>query len=293
MYAQFFGNYLLSRNAITTDQLVDAINAQRLAHMKLGTLALHAGYMTASEVDQIIIQQTHEDKLFGEIAIEDGYLSEAQVASLLQMQTPDFLLLGQILVEKGVLTNVDLENLMVDYKSENEIFELDMISEQKEKVSQLIRNFFTLTDREVPSHVIKYLNLLFNNLVRFIGEDFTPLNPSLCPEYATICCASQKLSGKFEAIAYLDMSQETAICFASRYVSDEFLSYDEYVQASLEDFLNLHNGLFNVNLSNDESIELTLEAPEILMDSVISNDSDTVLLPIIYPFGTINFLITL
>lgn len=293
MYSQFFGNYLLSKNAVTTVQLIEAINAQRLTHMKLGTLALHAGYMTASEVDNVVIQQTHEDTRFGEIAIKEGYLTEAQVTSLLQMQTPDFLLIGQILVEKGALNNVELENLIIDYKSENEIYDLDMISEQRDKVNDLIRNFFTLTDREVPSHIIKYLNLLFNNLVRFIGEDFTPLSPSLCPEYATSHCASQKLSGKFNAISYLDVTEDTAICFASRYVGDEFLDFDEYVQASLEDFLNLHNGLFNVNLSNDESVELQLDPPVYKRDSLICNPTDTVLLPIVYTFGTINFLITL
>ena len=40
-----------------------------------------------------------------------------------------------------------------------------------------------------------------------------------------------------------------------RYVKDHFIDYDEYVQASLEDFLNLQNGLFIVNVSNDSSTE--------------------------------------
>ena len=43
---------------------------------------------------------------------------------------------------------------------------------------------------------------------------------------------------------------------------DEFQEYDEYVQSSLEDFLNLQNGLFIVNISNDSNTELTLGVPE-------------------------------
>ena len=56
--------------------------------------------------------------------------------------------------------------------------------------------------------------------------------------------------------------EDTAIAFASRYVHEQFHSYDEYVQASLEDFVNLQNGLFIVNVSNTSNTELTLGAPE-------------------------------
>ena len=94
MYAQFFGNYLLS-HGITKEQLMHAMQEANNEHPKLGTLAMHAGYMSASEVDRVIIMQTHEDKRFGELAIREGYLTEAQVTELLQTQNPNFLLLGQ------------------------------------------------------------------------------------------------------------------------------------------------------------------------------------------------------
>lgn len=62
MYTQFFGNYLLEKDIITTEQLLDALQEQSKVHLKLGTLAIHEGYMTAGEVDNIIIMQTHQDK---------------------------------------------------------------------------------------------------------------------------------------------------------------------------------------------------------------------------------------
>ena len=81
MYAQFFGNYLLS-HGITKEQLMHAMQEANNEHPKLGTLAMHAGYMSASEVDRVIIMQTHEDKRFGELAIREGYLTEAQVTDV-------------------------------------------------------------------------------------------------------------------------------------------------------------------------------------------------------------------
>ena len=73
MYAQFFGNYLLSQEAVTKDQLIQALQKMSSTQIKLGTLAIHAGYMTASEVDRIIIEQTRQNRRFGELAVSEGY----------------------------------------------------------------------------------------------------------------------------------------------------------------------------------------------------------------------------
>ena len=86
------------------------------------------------------------------------------------------------------------------------------------------------------------------------------------------------------------MPETACIAFASRYVGETFTAFDEYVQSSLEDFLNLHNGLFNVNVSNEFSIELALDPPMVETDELLTFKSETYLLPIVYPFGTIHFI---
>lgn len=290
MYAQFFGNYLLSRNAVTKDQLIRAMQQKSCEHIKLGTLAIHAGYMTAKEVDQIVIMQTHQDKRFGELAISEGYLTELQVAELLKEQSPDFLLLGQVLVDEGIIDNQQLQSLIVDYQSENELYDFDYSAETKETISRLVENFFVVTERTLTSFELSFLHLLFNNLIRFIGDDFTPVGPSVCTEYPTNYCVSQQISGEFSMKVYIDMTETASIQFASRYVGETFTEFDEYVQASLDDFLNLHNGLFNVNISNDRSIELKLEPPVQETNELLTFHTETYLLPIVYPFGTIHFI---
>ena len=109
MYAQFFGNYLLSHGVVTREQLLETMHRKSSTKIKLGTLAIHAGYMTANEVDRIVILQTHEDKRFGELAIHEGYLTEEEVTKLLAEQKPDFLLLGQALVDEGLINNHQLQ----------------------------------------------------------------------------------------------------------------------------------------------------------------------------------------
>lgn len=293
MYSQFFGNYLLSKQLATTEQMVRAIEEQHSKHLKIGTMAIRAGYMTLSQIDDVIVSQTHTDKRFGEIAIEKKYLTKDQVAELLAAQTPDYLLLGQALVEQGVFSEAEMEMHIKSYQKENRISHLEQDQEQSDNLQMLIRNLFLITIDEIPDYLTKYLNLLFNNLLRFIGEDFTPLNPSIVSEYVTGRCASQAINGEYQITSYMDMAEDAAIAFASRYVNDTFTGYDEYVQASIEDFLNLHNGLFNVNISNENSrVELFLEPPVTMDNTMISCSVETFLLPIIYPFGIINLLIS-
>ena len=292
MYAQFFGNYLLNNNAVTPEQLSAAIEKIGHTHMKIGTLAMHKGYMTAAEVDEVCFLQTREDKRFGEIALERNYLFEDQLEDLLKSQNPDYLLLGQALVDAGALTNNELEALIVEYQEESEIDDVVSIK-SADQTSQLIENFLLVAERPVDKDTITYLRLMFNALVRFIGDDFTPLSPVTVTEYEPNCFISQKMTGPITCTSSIDMEPEVAIAFASRYAKMEFTEFDEYVQASLEDFLNLHNGLFTVNMSANVSMELTLEPPVHVTDPVIELDENTLIIPVIYTFGTIYIFLTL
>lgn len=290
MHTQFFGNFLLNKGVISPEQLIEALKVQAYAHKKFGTLAIHSGYMSASEVEDVYITQTHYDKHFGELATELGYLSEEQVDELLTTQLPDYMLLGQILVEQKIITRIDFENLIAEYQSAYEIYDLDMIDEQKDMVEKLLANFYLPEDAPYSQNILSYLTLFFNNLVRFIGEDFTPLNIIVLPEVPTNFCVSQEIEGSFSFLSALDMESEAAITFASRYMNEELTDLDEYVHASLEDFLNLHNGLYSVNMSNDFSLELHLQPPETHEHTTLATESPSYLLPIIYSFGTINFI---
>ena len=293
MYAQFFGTFLLSHNVVTKDQLLSALGKKSSQHMKLGTLAIMKGYMTANEVDNVIISQTHNDCRFGDLAVREGYLTQEQVDELVKTQYPDFLLLGQTLVEEGYITNTQLETLIADYESENELTDLDYSNEKQDDLDRILANFFHSTDVAADEYNASYMRLLFNDLTRFIGDDFTPLCFNPCKEYPVNYCVSQTIHGDLSAKVYLDMPETTCISFASRYVNEEFTEFDEYVQASLEDFLNLHNGLYNVNISNTLGKELTLEAPEVVSDELIELSGSSYLLQVMYPFGVINFIFEL
>lgn len=293
MFTQLFGNFLMRKGVVTPDQLLQALKSASQSHVKLGTLCIHAGLMTSSEVEKVYILQTHRDKRFGEIAIEEGYLTASQVEELMENQGPNYLLLAQALIEQGILTHEEFERLLYDYQSETELYDLDMMDDHKDKLKRLVMNFCHFGDIRHADKAIAYLQLLFNNLIRFIGDDFTPMDLVPFQEYVTTCASTQKVVGEYNLSSAVDMDESAAVSFASRYAGETFTEFDEYVSASMDDFLNLHNGLYVVNMSNTYSLELDLLPPESVSSGLYSPEGSTYLLPISYTFGTVNFLLTL
>lgn len=290
MYAQFLGNYLLNKEYVTSEQLIEALQYQKSVHLKMGVLAIHAGYMNSKQVEEVHIAQTRKDGRFGELAVEAGFLTEEQVTELLNSQKPDYLLLSQALVDKGFITTADFEKAMKEYQEEYSISDSDFADAQSDKVAELIENFYQLNGANSKLQA-QYITLLFNNIIRFIGKDFTPQKAMDLADYKATRCVIQKIAGDFNAETAIDMDINTAIAFASRYAGEDFTEDNEFVQASVEDFMNLNNGLYVVNLSNESSIESSLEPP-VTTTSVPTASGSYFLIPITFPFGTVHFILS-
>ena len=291
MYTQFFGNYLFSCGYVTKAQLLPALLRQPHEVVRVSTLALYAGYMSAQEIESIIKIQNEQGRKFSELAIEQGLLTQAQVLELLNTKAPDFLMLGQTLIDDGAFTYGQFENILTDYRSQHEFLEMELNEENKNDIQLLIDSFSLVSESAIPIFGKAYLELLFNNFVRYIGDDFTALPASICTEFATEYCVSQSIQGNYIVNTYIGMDEASALAFAGRYSNEIFDRYDEYVAASLEDFLNLHNGLFIVNASNERSNELTIGTIEHQDDTILCFDEHpTYLFSIYYPFGMIHFI---
>jgi len=67
----------------------------------------------------------------------------------------------------------------------------------------------------------------------------------------------QRLRGELEMDCYLAANTDVFVRLASRYAQESLRVPDELAQASVGEFLNLHNGIFLVNMS-DRGIELDM-----------------------------------
>lgn len=294
MFTQFFGNYLLNEGLVTPEQLVEGLQEKKNTRMKLGVLAINAGYMTASQVERVHEMQSKMDKRIGDIAVELGYLTEDQLMELLKAQQPfGYLLLGQALVDRGYISNAQFEHAIKAYKEKYSLTDQEIAANEISKVDVLIQSHCDFSSTSHPSLYKEFVSLLMNDLVRFVGDDFTPLAPVKELDTTGLLFSRQDVVGEFTTNTQIIASESAMIEFATRYAGEEITELNEYVEASAQDFINLNNGLFIVNVSNEEQIELKLTPPTSLTKAGADECKNCLILPFQYPFGVVYFSITL
>lgn len=292
MFTQFFGSYLLNHSYINADQLGKALEHQKYTRLRMGVLAINAGYLTAGQVDEIHIIQAKKDNRFGDIAVELNYLSYEQVDALLVFQRSGHLLLGQTLINHGVLSNDDFENALNGYMRENSITDMDFTFAQNEKIANVIKKYYHFSSYKSSDIYTSFTSLLFKNIIRFIGDDFTPLDSLTLPSMQTNYLSYQEVSGEFSAFTAIEGDQSAFAEFASRYAGTDTTNEMELTTDSVGEFLNLHNGLFIVNMSNDQQLELELKPQVFKKGKDLNFNGDAFCVPVKFPFGIINFVLS-
>ncbi|MBQ6632773.1 MAG: chemotaxis protein CheX [Ruminococcus sp.] len=292
MFAQFFGGYLFNHKLCSAEDLTQAFEAKKYTRLRLGVLAINAGLMTAEQVEHVNITQQSVDKRFGDLAVELGYVTEEDVERLLSQQPTDYLLLGQTLVNNGALTNAEFEKAINDYKAENQLSDDDISDNQNETLGKLIREFYHF-DSAVDAKInTEYVTLLFKNIIRFIGDDFTPLEASVVKDYRAENLIIQHINGTYSATACIGAYKDAYIGFAERFAKESFSEVDDFVHATVGEFLNVNDGLFVVNESNERGVELTLTPQELSDSSEIFFDDTAFCIPVVFPFGQVDFIIS-
>lgn len=293
MFAQFFGSYLLNSGLVTNKELAQALEDKKNTRMKLGVLAINAKLMTAEQVEAVHQAQATMDMRFGDLAVHLGFIKAEDVDTLLSQQPTDYLLLGQTLVNNGVLTNQQFETAINDYKQYHSLSDDDISNDQNAKLSQIISEFYHFETAENAKTYTAYLNLLFKNLIRFIGDDFTPLEASIVRDYDANYFVYQSVSGNLNCETGIEGEEYQYLKFASRFAGEDIREVDDFAHAAVGEFLNLHNGLFTVNLSNDFGVELNLNPQDFKENETVAYANSAFCIPISFSFGIINFIISI
>lgn len=286
MFTQYFGQYLLNKRYLTPEQLREGLEYQKGTRLKLGVLAVNAGFMTADEADKINEKQKKLDKKFGELAVEMGYLKEEQVEELLSSQRLGHLLLGQTLVDKGHMSLQEFEKAINEYKKDYSISDKEFEAIQKNDVGQLIHSVIKFEGSKKERILKEYLALMTRNLIRFIDSEAVIKDVSKVEEYECKFTAKQQIKGEITLSVFIEADENSFIKFASKYAQEELTSIDEIVKDSVGEYLNLQNGIFLVNMS-DEGIDLEMTAQEVYSNI---KEEDIYKVSIELSFGKINLL---
>ncbi len=148
MGVRFFGQFLLERNIVKPNELIEAVECQRLRNLKFGQYALSRGYLTEADVQRVLAKQRHVDMLFGEIAVELNLLTQAEVEEILTIQENDHIFIGEALVEKGFLTEDVLEReLTLFMEDQSKYVTGEIVIPEGVKNPEVVKDFVDLTQK--------------------------------------------------------------------------------------------------------------------------------------------------
>lgn len=271
MYSQYFGNYLLNKHIISIEELLKALDYQKNIHVKLGVMAINSGYMSAEDVEKIHRKQSRVDKRFGEIAIEMGLLTVNQLDELLGSQKNGHLRLSQALLDLDILSITELNNHLDDYKNFYNISDENVSKISNSDIEDYPDIFLNFGDSVWKNIYIDYIQLLIRNFVRFIDD--TPVvfvNKIKRPEIDN-WIISQNITGKFNMFTSFSGNEKDLLELGRRFSKEKIETFDALAKDSVSEFLNLHNGIFLVNLSN-RGTDLNLSPQKIQNSRILEDD---------------------
>lgn len=290
MFSQYFGNYLLNQRLLSTAQLRKALDYSNSTQVKIGILAMHAGYLSAEQVEEIQNIQRTIDMRFGEVAVLKGYLTGNQVAHLLETQARGHLLLSQAINDLNYMSLAELQSALHGYKDESGLTARQFSALRTGDTDAIVRVFldFSATGREDAYY--DYVSLMIRNMLRFLGELAfveAPIHPQSLQLPVFV---AQSLSGGMELYTGISMIEDVFFNTAVRFSQMPLQPGTTLADDAVREFLNLHNGLFLVNMSN-QGTELNMMPAAVIRNQRVDL-SQAYVIPFHLGLETLNIIIS-
>ncbi len=275
MFGVYFGKYLQDIGVLTGEQYNDIIEASRHARVKMGLLAVSAGYMSEAQADEVNQLQAMKDARFGDIAIDKGYLTEEQVTELLKKQGDSYLIFVQALVERNLLTLEQIQKYQNNYKKSERFTALDLDAIKSSDIDKIMPLF--TKGASAPAAVKDYIALMARNIVRFIDNKVRFERIEKVNSYTSKYIASQSFEGDYELFVGLGGAGNKYI--GEAYAKEEFGDIDEDCLDAVCEFINVCNGLYASKLS-EEKTTLDMLPPAMYTDiTTISSEGQMFVIP--------------
>ncbi|MEX2414938.1 MAG: hypothetical protein WD424_02245 [Paenibacillaceae bacterium] len=275
MFAQYFGQFLLNQGLITPHELEKALVAQKNIRVKLGVLAINRGFMTAEQVEAVHQVQTRMDKRFGEIAVELGFIQENWIAELLSAQPSAHLALGQALIDNEIMSYKAFSSALNQYRRENSLSDEQFHAIVNGDIEALLEAELLKAGISGDSVLVNYMSLFAKNMIRFIDSNIRmeigQTNDSQTYEWV----AQQLILSEDYAIhrsTAIAGTEDAFLRLASIYAQENVDTPGEMMEAAIGEFLNLHNGIYLVNRSNQGS-ELNMQPQSVKRSSQFTTNS--------------------
>jgi len=252
MSIKFFGQYLLEKGRITSQQLLDALECQKQITMPIGALALEVGSLSADQVKQLLQLQKKKNQSLGELAQEKGFLTQAQVNGLLQKQeTNHRFKLAEVLLSKAFMSPEILAKELREYRKESERL-----------ASEIAVTFSNLGHKQI---VKTFTDLIMMMFTQFGKQDIIIERCETGKEKVRLFrwVISQKIEGQnVEFNCLLSVPPKLFLQMASTMLDEHVSTADELALDATKEFINIANGTACAKLSED-GVSLKMMPPEV------------------------------
>ncbi len=209
MGIKFFGQWLLERGVISSDQLLRAVEMQKEKNLRFGDYARVNGYLKDKDVQRLQEEQMHADMRIGELAVNLGMLTKEQVDEILTMQENDHILLGEALMRSGFISWIVLQKELDAFLGDQKEYSPGVVVVPKEaRDADLVRAIVDLTQK-ILGRVANLESKVKPGLV-LLGE----------PEH-NFAMVYLSLSGAVEYDYILSAPREAAVAVASGLMDTE------------------------------------------------------------------------
>ena len=252
MVSSIVGNYLMEKGLLTGEQFRDILNEQQKVRVKLGLIAVAEGLMTQEEADRVNQLQAVMDRRFGDIAVEKGYLTEGQVNSLLKKQGNAYLAFAQAMENQQLMTIEQLEQILLDYRCENNFTASDMDALKSDDVDSILPLFLPV-DSEAYYGIA---GTAVRTLMRLVDTGLYPDKAYIMQKTEDENGALQKVEGEKGFVSALGGKGNALQFTASVFGQEKFASVDEDALDAIGELLNCINGLYVSECKDGSSLEL-------------------------------------
>lgn len=147
--------------------------------------------------------------------------------------------------------------------------------------------------KDATSFVTTYIEKLVYDVVTYVDTEITIGKIEILDSYQGKVELSQGITGVPSAYSAIDGATNALVEFAEQYSHLGIKKFDDLAKEVLVDFLNLHNGLFVVQLSKNNICELSLDVPKQNGNYAFDHSSykSITVIPIMFSFGTVKFLL--
>ncbi len=275
MFSQFFGNYLVENQKITTEQFSACMKYIMDNHVKLGLIAEDEGLLTHNQATELNYLQMQSDKKFGDLAIEKGYLTEKDVSYLLGKQANPYLIFIQALEENTDLTTEEIDECLVSFQKDNGFSDTVMEAIKEGNIEEILPAFIDEEDSDYQ----ELIGLTLRNIVRFISSYIRIDKGASITKLPIKYAALQHTEGDKKGFLGFCCNSDGILAIADGYAKENFGIVDEDALDSVGEFTNCVNGLYATELSYKE-VEMDMLPPEYKFDDILQGNGEFYCIPV-------------